>query len=106
MKPGPCVLVTVTFKETAAARGGRLAVRGGMPHFPVRVKFRGTPAVSAGGPYPAGNPAWRVSAIRQGSTPMKGRGLVTAPIVVSPSLGLAGLHVAGAAQLGISPIGA
>src|SRR5512147_863251 len=96
MKPGPCVLVTVTFNETAWAPGG-------MPHFPVRVKLRGTPPLSAGVPYPAGKPAWRVSTIRQGERPMKGRGLVTPPIVEIPPLALSGDHVAGAGQSAIFP---
>src|SRR5437773_10648926 len=106
MKPGPCGLVTVTFEDTAAAWEG-------MPHRPVSMRLRGSPAVSAGGPYPVGNSAWRVSAIRQGVMPMKGNGDVGNPSTASiltpasrscPETGRAGgLQSAGAGQLAIFP---
>src|SRR5438876_739659 len=59
MNPGPCVFVTVTFTETAAALAG-------LPQRPVSVKFRGDPWVRAGGPYAPVKPLPRVSAMRQG----------------------------------------
>src|SRR5712692_2418472 len=69
MKPGPAVLVTVTFKETACAVPA-------MPHWPVRVKFLGIDPGSDGGPYAPVNPLPRVSAIRQGVMAIKGSGEV------------------------------
>src|SRR5450830_1299875 len=88
MKPGPAVFVTVTFKETAEAVPG-------MPHWPDRVKFRGTPALNGGAPYRPAGP--RVSAIRQGFKVWKGVGLGVELIIPSPP-DLAGLR-AGTAQL-------
>src|SRR5438552_4928407 len=48
-----------------------------------------------------GAPFPRVSTIRQGASPMKGRGLVITPIVVKSRLDLAGLQVAGPGQSAI-----
>src|SRR5512132_1432959 len=80
MKPDPDALVTVMFRETAAATDE-------MPHRPGRVKFLGTPAISLGRPNPGGNPDWRVSAIRQGVMPTNGNGDVgnaSTPRILTP----------------------
>src|SRR5262252_493440 len=68
MKPGPWVLVTVMFRETAWAVAA-------MPHRPMRVKLRGEPAAREGGPYWPVNPLPRVSTTRQGGTAISGRGV-------------------------------
>src|SRR5437868_13244459 len=76
MKPGPRVLVTVMLSEYAEALAGMPA------HGPVGSgKLRGVLAGREGAPKVPAGP--RVSTIRQGVTPMKGRGLVTSPMVVS-----------------------
>src|SRR5438270_6072339 len=92
MNPGPCVFVTVTFKETAPALAG-------MPQRPVSVKFRGDPWARAGGPYAPVKPLPRVSAMRQGVIAMNGRGFVSESAVIPLVRG--GLQLAGADQFGI-----
>src|SRR4029450_111999 len=100
MKPAPRVFITVTFNEYACA----LAGIPGQSESEFRSKFRGTPAASAGGPNPGGNPACRVSTRRQGVMPMKGRGDVdnaAAPSSLTPLSG--GLQDGGAGQSTIFP---
>src|SRR2546426_7737631 len=103
MNPGPCVLVTVTFNDTACA----VAL---IPHCPVRTKLRGTPPVRAGGPYGPVNPFPRVSASRQGFSPTKCSGGVGTVSTASTADGetspfgntrAEGLHEAGAGQFSI-----
>jgi hypothetical protein len=80
---------TVMLSETAPADAG-------MPQgAPVRVMAIGVLSARVPG---------RMSNCRQGVTPMKGSGLVTSPIVVSPPRDFAGLKVAGAGQLGIASL--
>src|SRR2546429_5359201 len=95
MNPGPCVFVTVTFKETAPALAG-------MPQRPVSVKFRGDPWARAGGPYAPVKPLPRVSAMRQGVIAMNGRGFVSESAVIPLVRG--GLQLAGADQFGIDSV--
>src|SRR3989442_11715844 len=63
-----------------AASVGRPAQRGSL----FRSKLRGTPAPRAGVPYPAGNPACRVSTSLHGETPTNATPGVTSAIVVIP----------------------
>jgi hypothetical protein len=78
-KPKPIMLTTVKLSEYAPALVG-------MPlHGPDGIVYERVSPEEKAGP-PKGPTAFRVSKIRQGASPMKGRGLVMAPIVETPRL--------------------
>src|SRR5215470_4995532 len=88
------VLVTVTFSDTAPELTGR-------PQVPVIVQVRISLAENAP-PVLIGTPAVpRVSTIRHGGSPMKGRGFVASASVVTPRA-FGGDQDAGAGQFGIA----